>query len=89
MTDKADLIDVINSWFDTFDSRRIFDRSKKSKCGFGINPDIQNENLEKMKSVIENMRFEPREGGSNKTWASKPFMAGIKLDNIKQEINGN
>ena len=75
--DKADLIDVFNSWFDVFDSRRPYDKSKNAKCGYGIHLDIQNKHLDDMVAVVEKMTFKPRPGSNKKCREKKPFMTGI------------
>ena len=75
-TDKADLVDVFNNWFDVFDSRRPFEKGKIAKCGYGMHLEIQNKHLDDMVAVVEKMTFKPRPGSNTKPREKKPFQTG-------------
>ena len=66
--DKAELIQIIDDWFDVFDSRTKFHRSKQLKNGLGVHEERQIGALNKMLKLMENITF----GGK-----LKPFMKGI------------
>ncbi|QQP55381.1 Uncharacterized protein FKW44_008537, partial [Caligus rogercresseyi] len=70
-TSQSDFIDTVDSWFDTFNSRRRFDSSIYSS-GFGTNFQEQNEVLQKMKKNMESIR------GIGKQ-SILPFQYGILL----------
>ena len=58
----------IDNWFDVFDSRTQFHRSKQLKNGLGVHEEQQVAALNKMLNLMENITF----GGK-----LKPFMKGI------------
>ena len=66
--DKAELIQIIDDWFDVFDSRTHFHRSKHLKNRLGVHEERQIGDLNKMLNLMENITF----GGK-----LKPFMKGI------------
>ena len=66
--EKGELIQTIDSWFDVFDSRTQFHRSKQLKNGLGVHEEQQVAALNKMLNLMENITF----GGK-----LKPFMKGI------------
>ena len=66
--DKAELIQRIDDWFDSFDSRSKYHQSKKLKNGFGIHEEEQTAALNSMLDLMKNITF----GGK-----IKPFMKGI------------
>ena len=65
---KAWVVNTINSFFDTLDSRLKYHKSNKLKCAMGVNEDLQFEALKSMLHLIQNVKF----GGH-----AKPFMKGI------------
>ena len=66
--DKAELIQIIDDWFDVSDSRTQHHRSKNLKNGLGVHEENQVAALKKMLNLMENITF----GGK-----LKPFMKGI------------
>lgn len=51
----ADIIDIINSWFDTMNSSRVHESIPDKKC-YGLAEEVQNRNLQRMEELIGNIR---------------------------------
>ena len=66
--DKGELIQIIDDWFDVFDSRTRYHSSKQLKNALGVHEEKQVNALNKMLSLMKNITF----GGK-----LKPFMKGI------------
>ena len=66
--DKGEFIEIIDDWWDVFDSSYEHHRTKRLKNGFGIHEEEQVAALHRMLNLMENITF----GGH-----LKPFMKGI------------
>lgn len=71
---QAEVIEIVDSWFDCMNSRRIWD-TKKASCAFGLNLDEQMTALNKMEMIIKTMKIN---GRSSQLPFQKGFLMSIQ-----------
>ena len=89
--DQAEIIAVINDYFDVFNSRSAH-HFNPLKSGFGKNLELQMKAIEDMRELLMGMKFNPP--GKRRRLAMMPFQKGLLMDimsiiHLKDELDLN